>query len=478
MAGFARWCFRHRFWVMGAWGALLVGLVVLTGVVGTAYSNNFNLPGTESTKAFALLSKAFPAQAGDSDTIVWHVPKGSVNDPAVKARIGVMLDKLAAAPQVVSVTSPYTVAGSGQISRDGRTAFATVAFTEQAQDLSSADVQHVIDLAEAARAPGLQVELGGRAIEQGAQAPPRNSEAIGIVAAGIILFVAFGSMFSTLLPLITAVVALASGILTVGLVSHAISLPVFGPTLAALIGLGVGIDYALFVVTRHRNGIKAGMTPEEAAVRSLNTSGRAVLFAGITVCIALLGLLVLRVDFLSGLGIAAAVTVLFTMAAAITLMPALLGVIGMRALSRRERRRLAGDGPTEEGTSGWWVRWAGRVARHPRILAVAATMVMLVLAIPLLSLRLGLSDAGNDPASSTTRKAYDLLAAGFGPGFNGPLQLVAQTPSASDQAALTRLADSLRSEPGVAAVIPAPTRPGQDLATVTVIPDSAPQDHQ
>ena len=476
MAGFARWCFRHRVWVVGGWVLLVVGLGVLTGAVGTAYSNTFSLPGTESTKALDLLTKAFPGRAGDSDTIVWHVASGTVNDSVVKKPITAMLGKVASGSSVASVASPYTAQGARQISRDGRTAYATVTFDAQAQNLAKQDVQRVIDLAQGARAPGLHVELGGGAIEQVNQAPPSNSEAIGLLAAGIILFVAFGSLFAMALPLVAAVVALASGILTVGLLTHAISIPVIGPTLAALIGIGVGIDYALFVVTRHRNGIKAGMTPEEAAVRALNTSGRAVLFAGTTVCVALLGLLVLNLGFLSGLGISAAITVLFTMATAITLLPALLGFLGPRVLSRRERRQLANDGPHEEGKKGWWARWAAFVSRRPRALVGGATIVMLVLAIPVLSLRLGLSDAGNDPASSTTRQAYDLLAQGFGPGFNGPLQLVAQGSSAGDQAALTRLVDTLRTEPGVAAVVATPTHPGQDLAIVTVVPTSAPQD--
>ena len=476
MAALARWCFRHRGWVIGMWALLLVGLGLLTGLVGTAYSNSFSLPGTESSKALDLLTKAFPAQAGDSDTIVWHVASGSVTDPAAEQRITRMLDQVATAPSVASVAGPYTPAGAGQISRDGRTAYATVTFDDQAQALAREDVRHVIDLAQGARAPGLEVELGGNAIEQVSQAPPSNSEGIGLLAAGIILFIAFGSLFAMVLPLVAAVVALASGILTVGLLTHWISIPVIGPTLAALIGLGVGIDYALFVVTRHRNSIKSGMSPEDAAVRSLNTSGRAVLFAGTTVCIALLGLLVLNLSFLNGLGISAAVTVLFTMAAALTLLPALLGFLGMRVLSRRERRRLAADGPVREGQSGFWTRWADFVSRHPRPLAIGATVVMLVLAIPVLSLRLGLSDAGNDSSSSTTRKAYDLLAEGFGPGFNGPLQLVATGSAQADQAALANLVATLRTEPGVAAVVAMPATPGQELSIVTVVPTSAPQD--
>jgi len=476
VAGFARWCYRHRFWVVGAWVLLIVGLGVATAAAGTAYSNSFSLPGTESTKALDLLTEAYPGKSGDTDTIVWHVDRGSVTDPVVQQPVTAMLGAVADAPSVAAVSSPYTPQGAAQLSADGRTAYATVTFDAQAQNLNPADVQHVIDLAEATRSARLQVELGGPAVLQVSQVPPSNSEAIGVLAAGLVLFIAFGSLFAMALPLLAAIVALASGILTVGLLSHAISIPVFGPTLAALIGLGVGIDYALFVVTRHRTGIKAGMTPEEAAVRSLNTSGRAVLFAGSTVCIALLGLLVLNLGFLNGLGISAAITVLFTMAAAITLLPALLGFLGMRVLSRRERARLAADGPHQEGQSGFWARWSAFVARRPRILALAATLVMLILAIPVFSLRLGLSDSGNDPASSTTRKAYDLLAEGFGPGFNGPLQLVAQTASAADEATLTGLVQTLKTEPGVAAVEAAPQQPGQGLGIVTVIPTTAPQD--
>ena len=338
-----------------------------------------------------------------------------------------MLDKVAAAPSVASVISPYSARGAAQVSRDGTIAYATVVFDAQAANLPAPDVNRVIHLAEAARAPGVQVELGGPAVENALRPSVGISAVVGVVAAAVVLFIAFGSLLAMLLPLAVAIAALASGLMTVGLVSHAVSIPSIGPTLAMLIGLGVGIDYALFVVTRHRNNLKAGMSPHDAAARALNTSGRAVLFAGTTVCIALLGMLVLNISYVSGLGIAAAITVLFTVAAATTLLPALLGFLGMRVLSRRERRRLAAAGPAADGTAGGWARLAAFVQRHPAPLATAAAAVMLVLAIPVLSLRLGSSDAANDPASSTTHQAYDLLADGFGPGFNGPLQLVGTT---------------------------------------------------
>ncbi len=240
------------------------------------------------------------------------------------------------------------------------------------------------------------------------------------------LFIAFGSLFAMLLPIFTALLALTAGLSAASLLAGPINIATFAPTLAALIGIGVGIDYALFIVTRHRNAIIAGKSPEEALALALNTSGRAVLFAGTTVCIAILGLLLLGVSFLNGVAVATALTVLCTMLAAVTLLPAFLGIIRMKVLSRKERRRLSEEGPHEVYAVGFWARWSALIQRHPKRLAIAAAALMIVIAIPFFSLRLGSSDAGNDPTSKTTRQAYDLLADGFGPGFNGPLQLVTQ----------------------------------------------------
>ena len=279
------------------------------------------------------------------------------------------------------------------------------------------------------------------------------------------------------LPLITAIVALGTAIFGIGLFSHVASVAVIAPTLAALIGLGVGIDYALFIVTRYREGLKAGLSPEDATVRALNTAGRAVMFAGGTVCIALLGLLVLHMAFLNGLSITSAGTVLVAMAAAMTLLPALFGFMGVRVLSRRERQHLDDHGARDSHSIGFWARWSRFVARRPVVLLVAAAAVLRLLAVPYFSLRLGLSDAGNDKAGTTARKAYDMLAAsGFGPGFNGPLVLVAQTGSSSDQAALGRLEKTLSTMPGVAAVAPLPGKPGAKVMVVEVFPTTAPQD--
>jgi RND superfamily putative drug exporter len=347
-----------------------------------------------------------------------------------------------------------------------------VVFDARQASLPVPDVTRVVHLAEAARAPGVQVDIGGPAVENALRPSVGISAGVGVIAAAIVLFIAFGSLLAMLLPLAIAIFALVSGLMATGLLSHAVTIPSAAPTLGILIGLGVGIDYALFIVTRHRNNIKAGMSPQDAAVRALNTSGRAVLFAGTTVCIALLGMLVLRIGYISGLGIAAAVTVLFTVAAT-TLLPALLGFLGMRVLSRRERRRLAADGPAPDGTSGAWTRLAAFVQRHPAPLAAAAATVMLILAIPVLSLRLGSSDAANDPASTTTHQAYDLLATGFGPGFNGPLELAGTTSTPADAVAFARLAGTLRTEPGIAAVS-APVA-GHGASLISVIPTTSPE---
>ncbi len=476
MAGLARWCFQHRRIVVLGWVLAIGALIGITQSVGTAYSDSFSLPGTESTRALDLLSSAFPAQAGDTDTIVVHVTNGSVKDPAVKAKVEAMLAQVAKSPSVSGVTGPFDPAGAAQISADGHTAYATVNFSKLANEIPKEDIKKIIDLAGGARSATLEVELGGNAIKQYSQTPPSNSEGIGLLAAGIVLFIAFGSLFAMALPLLTAVVALSSGLLAVGLMSHVVTIGTVGPTLAALIGLGVGIDYALFIVTRHRAGIQAGMTPEEAAIRALDTSGRAVLFAGTTVCIALLGLFVLRLSFLNGLAIPAVMTVLFTVAAAVTFLPAMLGFLGMKVLSRKERRRLAAEGPHEPTSEGFWARWAAFVQRRPKMLAAVATVVLLVLTIPLLSLRLGSSDSGNDPTGSTTRKAYDLLAQGFGPGFNGPLQLVAKVESPADRAALARLAVTLKTTPGVASVTAYPLPAGATVGIIQVVPTTAPQD--
>ena len=346
MRSLARWCFRRKFVVLAVWVLALLVLGGLSARAGSGYTDSFSLPGTESTTALNLLTDNFNTESTDTNQVVFAAE--DVNDPATKARIEKTLDGIAKVPHVERVDSPFAEgARARQISKDGRVAFATVHMDgeQPIADVPKSAYDKLIATAEDARGDGLQVELGGSGIQQATQQPGGGpSELIGFIAAAIVLAIAFGSLWATLLPLISAVLALGCGLSLTGLLAHAIDIATFSPTLATLIGLGVGIDYALFVVTRHRNAIKAGRDPEAACVRALNTSGRAVLFAGATVIVALLGLFVLGVSFLNGVAVASAIVVLITMTAAVTLIPALLGMIGMRVLSRKERRRLAERG--------------------------------------------------------------------------------------------------------------------------------------
>ena len=480
MSALARWCYRHRYIVIVAWIGLLVGLAVMSQVAKTSYDNSLSLPGTGSGGAQELLLRSAPAQAGDSDQIVWQVSHGSVTDPAIEQRMSAMLARVSRLPEVASVASPYLPGGKVQVSPDGRTAYATVNFTQAADNLDNADISRVIAVATAAREPGVAVQLGGKAISNTEQAPLSSASAIGVGAAAVILLIAFGSLFAMALPIVTAVAGVGSGLMLMASLSHLMTINGIAPILGALIGLGVGVDYALFIVTRYRRGLLAGQDPMRSAVTALNTSGRAVLFAGGTVCIALLGLLTLGLGFLDGLAIPAAITVVCTVLAAITLLPALFGVLGLRVLSRRQRRRLRTDGPGHvRSGSAMWARWSRTVRRFPAVLAAAGIAVMAVVSVPVLHLRLGASDASNDPTSSHTYEAYEMLAEGFGPGVNGPLLVVAQTGSAAGQAALDRLDRALTTVPGVAAVEtgPAQTIPSARPAVevTQVIPTTAPE---
>jgi len=254
MSALARWCFHHRFLVIATWVIALTALGVLASGVKNNYDNSFSLPGTDSTAAQQLLAKAVPAQAGDSDRIVWQVSKGTVRDPAVSTKLSTVLRQISTMPEVAAVTSPYGPHGSAQISHDGRIAYATVNFTKQAGSLAPADIARVVNAAEAARAPGLDVQLGGSAIENTEQPSLAITGAIGVLAAAAVLFIAFGSLVAMLLPLVAAIAGVVSGLMLIAPLSHAMSVVVIAPELAALIGLGVGIDYALFIVTRHRRG--------------------------------------------------------------------------------------------------------------------------------------------------------------------------------------------------------------------------------
>ncbi len=467
MKSLARLSVRRRWRVLIIWIVLIIGVNVAAQAAGTAYSNSFSLPGTDSTHALQLLEKGFPHASGDADQVVFHSTSGPLSNDA--SNITPVINSLAMLTDVGTV-SPI------QYSRiDPTIGYVTVTFSKQANLLSTPQIQAVVSAASKLRSSALQVEFGGNAFGQLSSPKGSPGEGVGLLLTAVVLFLAFGSLWAMLLPLGVALFAIgiASGATT--LLSHGLSIAQFAPILGSLIGLGVGIDYALFIVTRARQNLRQGMGVEDAIVTAVNTSGRAVLFAGATVCVALLGMLVLGFSFLDGLGIAASVTVLITMFAALTLLPSLLAFQKHRVLSRRERARLASDGPEPALIEGGWQRWALFVSRHPRSLSLGSLVLIVLIALPIFSLNLGISDQGSDPAGSTTRVAYDYLAQGFGPGSNGPLLVVGNVTSTADVATMQSLATTLRTAPDVAFVGPVTVNATKTVALITVVPKSSPQ---
>jgi RND superfamily putative drug exporter len=476
----ARFSFLHRRLVLALW----IAAIALAGgsltAVGTGYSDAFTLPDTESSRAFSLLERVSPDSSGDVLTAVFAVEEGSLTDPAAQERVEEVVAELAGLDGVVSVTSPYDA--PQQVSQDGRTAFAPVQLDGIVpNDVSRDEVEALLQVADDSRG-AVQVELTGQA----ATGPPEQGkeELVGLAAAAVVLFLVFGSLAAMSLPLITAVLSIGLSLAAVGLLSNTMTIATFAPTLSVLLGLGVGIDYALFIVTRYRQGLLEGRSPLEATVTAVDTSGRAVLFAGITVCIALLGLFALGLSILYGVAVASSLAVATTVLASLTLLPALLGLFGRRVLTRKQRAQEPGTaGELQEETRGWQ-RWAGVLDRHPRVIAAGALLVMVALAVPIADLRLGLTDQGSDPATATTRQGYDLLAEGFGPGFNGPLLVVTNLGDTADTAPTEQLVSALQADPEVAAVLPTVwlggAQPGQPAADgvgiTTVYPASAPQD--
>ena len=471
MRNLARWTMGHRRGVIIAWIVAALGVTMISAGVGTKNSTDFTLAGTQSASAQALLKQSFKAQAGDSDQIVFHSRTGTLS--ADRAVITATLARVAALPHVTAVISPFAL-GQHAISSDGTIAFATVNFNQQAEKLPVTAIKRVMSVAESARSSALQVELGGQAISQAQGMSVGFATGVGILAAILILLIAFGSFSAMVLPIATALVGLLAGQGISAFASHAIAMPSFAAQLALMIGLGVGVDYSLFIVTRFRENYRTnGGDVNSAVENAIDSSGRAVVFAGLTVVIALLGMLALRIKMNTGVGVASAISVALVMLSAITLLPALLSLTGHRvgALKGRSAQESAVAG-------GFWRRWVGVVQRRPLVTGLAATAAMLSLAAPALEMRLGLSDAGNDPASTTTRQAYDLLAKGFGAGFNGPLIVAAALPHSGDTAAATQLSQTLSRTPGVASAAPPQVSPSGTTAVVFAYPTSSPQSKQ
>ncbi|MBV8948051.1 MAG: MMPL family transporter [Solirubrobacterales bacterium] len=483
-----RWCIAHRRRVFIAWVAIAILTTFLASAAGRNYATNFSLPGTESQRALDLLKQEFPAQSGDVDTIVFHTTNGTVADPAVKAAMTKLLAQVRDVQHVVLVRSPYDAGGAVQVSRDGKTAFATINWSKPANLLPNGAGKPVLALIDAVHVPGLKIAAGGQVIENAEGFSVGPATLIGAIAALVILLFTFGSLIAAGMPLITAGLGLITGVALIGLATHVTSIPNVSTDLALMIGLGVGVDYALFIVTRFRENYLLFGDVERSVIEAMDTSGRAILLAGTTVVIALLGMFATGVSFMYGLSIASILAVLLTLAASLTVLPAMLSRWGHRIVRTRSgrrgifRRRAAAsvgnagaDAVTVQSHSRWR-QWSRTVQSRPWPLALLSLGVMLALLIPVFALRLESSDAGNDPANTSTRDAFDMLAQGFGPGFNGPLLLVAELPGHNQTAGLPALQAAVRQTPNVVAVTPPRTSPAGNVAVFEAYPGSAPQD--
>jgi RND superfamily putative drug exporter len=454
------------------WLLVLVAVVGAARVVGGSTSTDFSVPGSESQRAFDLLRERFPSRSGDTADIVVRADAG-VADAEVRSRLESLFSEVGEVEHVIGVASLYA-SDAQRVSADGTIAFATVQFDVQAPDLrSGSTVDDLKALAQGASGDGLQIELGGRVIQfADIEGPGGRGERIGLLVAVLVLLVSFGSVVAMGLPILTALASLGVALSGLALLANVIDVSDFGPRLATLIGLGVGIDYALFIVTRYRQGLHHGLDPESATEVALSTAGRAVVFAGLTVVVSLSGMLLMGVPVVGSLALGAAMTVLVAIAASLTLVPAVLGFIGTNI----DRLRLPGRRRDETlNRATGWFRWSRLVQRRPWPFALAGLVVLVALATPTLAMRLGSGDAGSDPTTKTARRAYDLLAEGFGPGFNGPLLIVAEGAGVA-RGELARLTEALARVDGVAAVAPPQLNPQGDVAVVTVFPTTAPQD--
>ncbi|MGH2551886.1 MAG: MMPL family transporter, partial [Thermomicrobiales bacterium] len=467
-----RFSVQHKWRVLAVW---LVGLIALGFASSTFkgdYSTAFDIPGAESQTAIDLLSEKFPSASGDSATLVFQSESG-INDPAIKERIDAVLATTATLPEVVSVDSPFDDASA--VSADGKLAYATVQYDKAANDVEKDNTQQLIDLVERSGGNGLVVEAGGSVIGAAEEGDLGSSELIGIGVAIVIMLIMFGSILATGLPIITALVGVVMGTLLAMIFANFFTLSeAITGAFISMMGLGVGIDYALFIVNRYRDGLLKGDSVEHAASTAINSSGRAVMFAGTTVAIAMLGLIVIRIPFVTGMGIAGASVVLSSVVIAIGLMPAILGVVGNRVL----RYRIPGLGKPAEGETGFWYKWVRFIQRFPGTIAVILIVAVGALVIPYFSTELGLADAGNGPESLHTRRAYDLLAEGFGPGFNGPLLLVVENDAGLDSAQLSSIETAVKDTSGVVAVTAPTLNEQSNTAILQVIPSTSPQDQE
>ncbi|MBU6245743.1 MAG: MMPL family transporter [Actinomycetales bacterium] len=521
MPGLSAWAVRRPVAALIAWFCAAAAVIGLGAGFGGALNDSFDLPDTESTSAMELLSQTGMGGGLDGGaTIVWSPDAGSAVAPGVMGQVSPVLEGVATLPSVACVTNPTgasfgrdcpapaaapsaedvskmpqevqqamqaAAAAMSTVSADGRVAYATVTFAEGAQAVDRADAKAILETVQGLNGPGLAVGASGTALEAAGQEPP-SSEAVGLAVAIIILLIAFGSIVAAGMPIVVALVGLAMGQMAVLMVARFLDVATFAPTLAAMIGLGVGIDYALFVMNRYRQALLAGHEPKAAATEAVETAGRAVLFAGSTVIIALLGLFVLRINFFNGLSLAASVTVLMVMLSAVWMLPALLSLLGTRALALRLPwgRRAGSLSKRPEGRA--WAHYGRVLQRRPWLPVALAFGFVAILAIPTFSLRQGFADDSGKPAGSAARIAYDLRSEGFGAGVNGPFIVAVKLPKQGDVAAYSAIITGLAATEGVASTQPSvdmlplvaadPASFGLDgdIAAIGVIPTTAPQD--
>jgi putative drug exporter of the RND superfamily len=457
--------------VLAGWLVAVAALIGIAVTAGSSFSDNYASPGLPSQQAQNLLAAKFPAQAGATADVVLRSTQPLSSAPEASG-IGSLVSALRRQPHVLSVTSPLSPGAHEQLSADGRTGFAVVTFDTTDALLPDSAANDVISTSLRFASPDLKIAVGGTPADNVVTAAPGSSEGFGITAAVIIMLVAFGSVVAMGLPLLIALVGVGMGFGIVFAASHVLTVPTYGPDLMAMIGLGVGIDYALFIVTRYRQELADGRDPLTAAEISISTAGRSVLFAGGTVVIALLGLLVVDMPFMDGLAAGTILAVLMVLAAAVTLLPAMLGFAGHAI----DKLRVPGVAVRHGSTAdGFWHRWSRTVQRQPVVCGAAALIVLSLLSVPLFSMRLAFSDAGNDPVTLTTRQAYDMLSSGFGPGFNGPLVIAATLPGPASASTLDGLAARIRGAADVASVSPPDLDQAGDAGVIIVYPKTAPQ---
>ncbi|MBV9197381.1 MAG: MMPL family transporter [Solirubrobacterales bacterium] len=450
----ARFCMRQCYLVLALWVLLAVGLVAVSHRLGDNTNDNLSLPGTNSQQATDALHKSFPAQANGVSPVVLHAKSGKLTDSNYASAVNAAATDVAKAPNVASMVNPLTPQGASQLSKDQTTGYLSVGLSVSPGALSVDQAQEIIDAAaEPARAAGLEVEAGGQIGQKVSKPATESSEVVGIVAAMVILTFTFGTVVAMLLPIVGAILALACTLAIIRMLSHVATVPTVAPTLATMIGLGVGIDYSLFIVTRYFRGLDDGLELRESIARAAATSGGAVFFAGCTVTIALVSLAVAQIPLVTTMGFMAAIAVVVAVLAALTLLPAMLAILGSRINSLRVRRP-----PTDEqAQGGLWASWARDIGKQPIIAGLAALAILIPLAIPLLSLSLGQQDTAALSTSSTARRAYDLISEKYGAGVNGPLIVVATLGSKADNAndpRLQTLQKDVASTSGVAAVTP------------------------